>query len=1176
MQTITRQPKLLVKMSAAPQQLNLAIGPTRFAVDVEPLFQSIKTAPKTGMAKSPEWHMLSAKVEDEEVNAWDLCHQMMTTGLGVAGVDSVEYAEPDIEQRWIFGTEPQHALAATGSCDKPTEPDSRLPVGEGVFWFRDGSHSQLQTARDEVGQPSKRVRIAHFDTGYDPEHLTRPKFLRRDLQKNFTGEGSPEDATDQSDGAFNNFGHGTGTLGILAGAAIDGTELGGAAFLDVIPVRVADSVVLFSNSSIAKAFDYVHSLANNQNTQVHVITMSMGGLASQAWADAVNALYEQGVFIVTAAGNNFGNFPTRHIVYPARFKRVIAACGVMADQKPYADLSIRIMAGNYGPDSKMSTAFAAYTPNTPWARLGCSKLVDRDGRGTSSATPQVASAAALWIQKHKAQWDSYSQGWMRVEAVRKALGDSAKLDSPQLQERLGRGIIQAQKALAVKPAKEAELKKTDRDSVSFPFLRVITGWGMAAASDAQRRMLELEALQLAQQSREIEELLPEPDQEPTDVPAAKREKIIDILASAPGASKQLRRVLGSSARTARRQVTIPKQLSPAEKNTLERAMNPPTRNPESRSLRVFAFDPLTGTKLETVSLNETIIPVRWEKLDPGPVGDYLEVVDIDPATGVAYAPIDLDLPYALSQGGYRPTEANPQFHQQMVYAVAMKTIEHFEKALGRVALWAPRIVRANGRVESHYVPRLRIYPHAVREANAYYSPDKAALLFGYFRASESAPGENLPGQTIFCCLSHDIVAHETTHALLDGLHRRFREPTNADVLGFHEAFADIVALFQHFTVPEALRDQIARTRGDLGQQSMLGELAQQFGQGIGRYGALRSALGHKDKEGKWHPAEPTPADYKNATEAHDLGAVLVSAVFDAFLSIYRRRSADLIRLATGGTGVLPLGDIPHDLVNRLASEASKTAEHILNMCIRALDYSPPVDMTFGDYVRALITADRDLVPTDDKRYRVAFLEAFRRRGIYPIGVRNLSTESVCWSSPELNLEIGGCLEEMSLTWDRRANRKRAFDTSKDNAKIFHHWLRHSTTDEQALSLGFYRSHEKPLHVGEEVGTLSPFEVHSVRPVRRVGPDQQQKLDLVVEITQSWRPDSGPKYRGGSTLIIDLERGYIRYVVRKRVGHVSRISEQKGFRMSLADTTLRSNYYEDIAHGREPFAMLHRA
>ena len=58
--------------------------------------------------------------------------------------------------------------------------------------------------------------------------------------------------------------------------------------------------------------------------------------------------------------------------------------------------------------------------------------------------------------------------------------------------------------------------------------------------------------------------------------------------------------------------------------------------------------------------------------------------------------------------------------------------------------------------------------------------------------------------TFFCAVSHDIIAHETTHALLDGLHRRYQEATNPDVLAFHEAFADIVAIFQHFTMPEAI------------------------------------------------------------------------------------------------------------------------------------------------------------------------------------------------------------------------------------------------------------------------------------------------------------------------------------------------------------------------------------
>ena len=105
-----------------------------------------------------------------------------------------------------------------------------------------------------------------------------------------------------------------------------------------MPVRVANSVVLFWNSSVARGLDYVHELCQNAATRVNVVTMSMGGWPGQAWADAINALYEAGVVVVTAAGNNYANAPTRFIVYPARFGRVIAACGVMADDNPYANL----------------------------------------------------------------------------------------------------------------------------------------------------------------------------------------------------------------------------------------------------------------------------------------------------------------------------------------------------------------------------------------------------------------------------------------------------------------------------------------------------------------------------------------------------------------------------------------------------------------------------------------------------------------------------------------------------------------------------------------------------------------------------------------------------------------------------------------------------------------------
>ena len=245
---------------------------------------------------------------------------------------------------------------------------------------------------------------------------------------------------------------------------------------------------------------------------------------------------------------------------------------------------------------------------------------------------------------------------------------------------------------------------------------------------------------------------------------------------------------------------------------------PVKRPPSSRSLRVYAFDPSFNWKLDTAVINRMTLDVPWEELGHGPVGEYLEVVDVDPASGCCYAPVDLNDPNLLAMDGLDPAEGDPQFHQQMVYAVAMTTIRNFERALGRRVFWS----EAGKEQDYAFVRRLRIYPHALREANAYYSPQRKALLFGYFPASTSDPGHNLPGGTVFTCLSHDIIAHETTHALLDGLHRRFIEPSNQDVLAFHEAFADVVALFQHFSFPEVLRHQIARTRGDLASQNLLG------------------------------------------------------------------------------------------------------------------------------------------------------------------------------------------------------------------------------------------------------------------------------------------------------------------------------------------------------------------
>lgn len=416
--------------------------------------------------------------------------------------------------------------------------------------------------------------------------------------------------------------------------------------------------------------------------------------------------------------------------------------------------------------------------------------------------------------------------------------------------------------------------------------------------------------------------------------------------------------------------------------------------PAVRRLRIFSFDPALAAQYDLAGISGITIEIPWEDgLKPGPVGEYVEVVDIDPGSAAAYTPVDLDNKYLLATDGLQPSESDPHFHQQMCYAVAMKTIEHFERALGRKALWSTHR-REGKRYVENYVPRLRIYPHALRQKNAFYSPPKKALLLGYF-STTAKDEKNTPGTTVFSCLSHDIIAHETTHALLDGVHPRFNEPVNEDVLAFHEAFADIVALFQHFSYPGVLRDQIARTRGDLARQSVLGQLAQQFALASGRGDALRSYLG-KTVDGKWEPEKPQPKLLESTPEPHDRGAILVAAVFGAFAKVYRARTSDLFRIATEGTGILRDGDIHPDLVNRLAEEAQRAADRALQMCIRAIDYCPPVGITFGAYLRAIITADHDINPTDRDNWRLAFIESFREWGIAPRGARSMAEDSLLW------------------------------------------------------------------------------------------------------------------------------------------------------------------------------------
>ena len=347
------------------------------------------------------------------------------------------------------------------------------------------------------------------------------------------------------------------------------------------------------------------------------------------------------------------------------------------------------------------------------------------------------------------------------------------------------------------------------------------------------------------------------------------------------------------------------------------------------------------------------------RLEPGPRTPRFYVVDYDASTGTlvpaANLPPDSDL---FAKADDKTLTTDFAFHAQQVYAVAARTLATFESALGRRLPWG---------FAGH---QLYLVPHAFSEANAYYSFDDRALLFGYVPGGDDS--------TIYTCLSHDVVAHETTHAVLDGLRHRFLEPGLPDQAGFHEGFADIVALLSVFSLQEVvevcldLGSTTSRLSSDMTDEnvlrtSVLTGVAEQLGDVLtqGRGALRRSAL------------EKPPPDWSSLPayqEPHRRGEILVAAVLEVLLDLWTRRLTALKSKRSGRAK--PTVDRA-----RAAEEGAKAAGHLLTMLIRGLDYLPPVEFEFDDLLDAVIRADEEVLPEDSLGYRKGLVEQFARFGI---------------------------------------------------------------------------------------------------------------------------------------------------------------------------------------------------
>jgi hypothetical protein len=370
-----------------------------------------------------------------------------------------------------------------------------------------------------------------------------------------------------------------------------------------------------------------------------------------------------------------------------------------------------------------------------------------------------------------------------------------------------------------------------------------------------------------------------------------------------------------------------------------------------------------------------------------------------------------------------------------------------------------------------------------------------------------------------------------SHALLDGLRSHFLYPSNLDVLAFHEAFADLIAVFQRFTYHDVVHAAIRESRGEISSAKLLTNIGVQFAQATSSTGALRSAVGGTDRR------------YEDTVEPHHRGELLVAAVFDAFRTIFDRKSAPLLRLATNGTGMLPPGQIPDVLAAQLTDRACRLASQFLTICIRAIDYCPPVDITFGEFLRAVLTADADLVPNDEFAYREAWIDAFAQPHIYPAEVPSLSESALLWRAPENMLPPEPELSFAKLKFD--GDPGRAF--SNDEV------VRQAVAFGQLAADPDYRAEFGLCGPGDpalEADEVDLPVVESIRSSRRVGPSGQVVFDLVAEITQRRlvkATDDGPGFEffGGATAILD-PRGRVRFVIRKSILDGGRLRRQREF------------------------------
>ena len=252
-----------------------------------------------------------------------------------------------------------------------------------------------------------------------------------------------------------------------------------------------------------------------------------------------------------------------------------------------------------------------------------------------------------------------------------------------------------------------------------------------------------------------------------------------------------------------------------------------------------------------------------------------------------------------------------------------------------------------------------------------------------------------------------------------------------------------------------------------------------------------------------------------------------------------------------------------------------------------------MDVTFFEYLRALITADFDLVSDDRHNYRVAFVEAFRRRGIYPLKLdaptpdtpRTLSVDTLRWQGLDysrfplkvqavIKKQYGVVIQALKQYADACSyleDREKLFDVTRDQRRKLHDQLKvvFNAVPEFAEELG----------LDLDPAQKKTFEVHELRRAMRISPDGRHIPQVVVALMQSKMVKEDQRsgtprhvFRGGSTLVVDLSVPEVKYRIIKSIKSQNRQERTAAFIREAAADPLRALFF--ATDRREPFAVLH--